>query len=162
MMEQCPCGSGKDLDACCGPLLAGEPAPTAESLMRSRYVAYTRGDTNHLSRTMSAEARVDFDPLEAGEIAAEARWDGLDVRAVVDGGPEDQTGEVEYVARFRYKGRNQFHHERAVFARDERGAWQVVGGETNPKSEPRRVVKVGRNDPCPCGSGKKYKKCCGA
>jgi hypothetical protein len=28
--------------------------------------------------------------------------------------------------------------------------------------EPRRVMKVGRNDPCPCGSGKKYKKCCGA
>lgn len=32
-----------------------------------------------------------------------------------------------------------------------------------PKIQPRRVeVKVGRNDPCPCGSGKKYKKCCGA
>ena len=26
----------------------------------------------------------------------------------------------------------------------------------------RQTVKVGRNDPCPCGSGKKYKKCCGA
>ena len=29
------------------------------------------------------------------------------------------------------------------------------------KKQPRRVQKVGRNDPCPCGSGKKYKKCCG-
>ena len=28
-------------------------------------------------------------------------------------------------------------------------------------NEPREVVKIGRNDPCPCGSGKKYKKCCG-
>lgn len=27
--------------------------------------------------------------------------------------------------------------------------------------KPRQVVKIGRNDPCPCGSGKKYKKCCG-
>ena len=30
------------------------------------------------------------------------------------------------------------------------------------RREPRRVMKVGRNDPCPCGSGKRYKKCCGA
>ena len=30
------------------------------------------------------------------------------------------------------------------------------------RSEPRHsAAKVGRNDPCPCGSGKKYKKCCG-
>jgi|GEM_PF-5285255 len=31
-----------------------------------------------------------------------------------------------------------------------------------PAVRPRRVIKVGRNDPCPCGSGKKYKRCCGA
>lgn len=160
-MEHCPCGSGKDLDACCGPLLAGSPAATAESLMRSRYVAYTLGDTDYLVRTMSMDARADFDPLEAKGIATDARWDGLDIRTVVNGGADDQTGEVEYVARFRYKGQNRIHHERSVFARDDRGAWQVVGGETNPKPEQRRVVKVGRNDPCPCGSGKKYKKCCG-
>ena len=35
-------------------------------------------------------------------------------------------------------------------------------GDGTVKKQPRRVLKVGRNDPCPCGSGKKYKKCCGA
>ena len=30
-----------------------------------------------------------------------------------------------------------------------------------PKKKPKRVSKIGRNDPCPCGSGKKYKQCCG-
>lgn len=30
-----------------------------------------------------------------------------------------------------------------------------------PKQVPVHVVKIGRNDPCSCGSGKKYKKCCG-
>ena len=34
-------------------------------------------------------------------------------------------------------------------------------GDGTVKKQPRRVQKVGRNDPCPCGSGKKYKKCCG-
>ena len=34
-------------------------------------------------------------------------------------------------------------------------------GKEKLKGKPKKVVKVGRNDPCPCGSGKKYKNCCG-
>ena len=34
-------------------------------------------------------------------------------------------------------------------------------GEEKKKPSKRESGKVGRNDPCPCGSGKKYKKCCG-
>jgi uncharacterized protein YecA (UPF0149 family) len=42
-------------------------------------------------------------------------------------------------------------------------AMQFIGGEANPAdSTPVRNAKVGRNDPCPCGSGKKFKKCCGS
>ena len=41
-------------------------------------------------------------------------------------------------------------------------ASEVQGeGATKVKQIVRETVKVGRNDPCPCGSGKKYKKCCG-
>jgi preprotein translocase subunit SecA len=41
---------------------------------------------------------------------------------------------------------------------------QFVGGDSSSASRqaPVRATKVGRNEPCPCGSGKKYKKCCGA
>ena len=35
-------------------------------------------------------------------------------------------------------------------------------GEEKPSKPVTKKDKVGRNDPCPCGSGKKYKKCCGA
>ncbi|GEO80700.1 hypothetical protein ROR02_08310 [Pararhodospirillum oryzae] len=129
--------------------------------MRSRYTAYVRGDIDYLMRTMITDVRQDFDPAEARAIAAEARWDGLEIREVRNGGPEDDEGTVEYVTRFRFKGQKRVHHERAYFTRIE-GAWQVCGGEVNPKAPPRRVAAVGRNDPCPCGSGKKYKKCCGA
>ena len=38
---------------------------------------------------------------------------------------------------------------------------ESVGGDGTVKKQPRRVQKIGRNDPCPCGSGKKYKNCCG-
>jgi preprotein translocase subunit SecA len=45
----------------------------------------------------------------------------------------------------------------------ELAALQFVGGEASaPKQPVLAKEKVGRNDPCPCGSGKKYKKCCGA
>ena len=38
---------------------------------------------------------------------------------------------------------------------------ESVGGDGTVKKQPRKVKKIGRNDPCPCGSGKKYKNCCG-
>ena len=43
---------------------------------------------------------------------------------------------------------------------------QTIKGSANDgkekiKSTPKKVTKIGRNDPCPCGSGKKYKNCCG-
>ena len=49
---------------------------------------------------------------------------------------------------------------RAVWAvYDLRQLWKSVG----PRVEPlRKTAEPGRNDPCPCGSGKKYKKCHGA
>ncbi|HSV29430.1 MAG TPA: YchJ family metal-binding protein, partial [Candidatus Omnitrophota bacterium] len=77
------------------------------------------------------------------------------------GGADDETGSVEYVARFKIRGQAHAHHELATF-RKEDGRWLYVDGEVNPKTAPRQVAKVGRNDPCPCGSGQKYKKCCGA
>jgi len=45
----------------------------------------------------------------------------------------------------------------------ELAAIQFVGGESSSVQQPKIAqAKAGRNDPCPCGSGKKYKKCCGA
>jgi SEC-C motif domain protein len=41
------------------------------------------------------------------------------------------------------------------------GKWYYKDGRTVPSTVVRSAPKVGRNDPCPCGSGKKYKKCCG-
>jgi SEC-C motif-containing protein len=65
----CPCGSGDAFARCCGPLLAGEPAPSAERLMRSRYTAFARGDAAHLARTWHPRTRperVDVDPRTRG------------------------------------------------------------------------------------------------
>jgi len=159
--EQCPCGSGASLGACCGPIIGGAPAPTAEALMRSRYTAYVIEELDHIAQTHASEARSTFDQSEAENLARSAEWLGLEIQATSGGGETDQTGTVEFATRYKKAGQLHVHHEKSEFRRED-GRWVYVDGEMNPKGEPRRVDKVGRNEPCPCGSGKKYKKCCGA
>ena len=160
-MTICLCGSGKELEACCLPLINGAAAPSAEALMRSRYTAFKLGNLDYVDSTHASDMAEPFDREHGQVMVDEIDWRGLEIMKVVGGGADDQTGEVEFTARFKRQGQTGIHHERATFRR-EQGRWVYVDGEINPKAPTRRVVQVGRNDPCPCGSGKKYKKCCGA
>jgi SEC-C motif-containing protein len=157
-MSLCPCGSTRTLEDCCGPIIAGTQAATPEALMRSRYTAYVLGKLDHIERTHVPELRDEFDRADAERTTAEIEWLGLDVRHAEENG---DTGIVEFAIRFRRQGQEYLQRERSQFRRED-GCWLYVDGEINPKSPPRQVTKVGRNDPCPCGSGRKYKKCCGA
>lgn len=157
-MTPCPCQSGQSFEACCGPILAGAPAPTALALMRSRYTAYARGDVAHLARTLAPEHRAGFDAADVSAGMRETQWLGLEILDAEDGGEADSTGIVEFVARFQRQGQIRALHERSRFRRDENdGRWVYVDGETVVQP----AKKPGRNDPCPCGSGKKFKQCCG-
>ena len=160
-MSDCACGSGLSFAQCCGPIIDGEPAATAAALMRSRYTAFVVGNLDHIDRTHAPEVRGDFDRLEAERLVDEVKWLGLELRRVEGGGEGDQTGRVEFTARYSRGGKIFVQHELAGFRR-ENGVWLYESGELNPKSPPRQVNKVGRNDPCSCGSGQKFKKCCGA
>ncbi len=159
-MSNCPCGSGKSSDDCCVPYHNGLPVPTALALMKSRYSAFALGNGAYLSATLSTAQRADFDVEEFNASSGDTRWLGLEIRSVVAGGENDETGTVEFVARYRSGSDAVAHHERAEFTRED-GRWVFADCEMNPKMEQRIVDKVGRNDPCPCGSGKKFKKCCG-
>ena len=167
IIDSCPC---RRLDAaplayaaCCGPLHAGAPAPTAEALMRSRYSAFARGDIDYLFDSLAPEARKDFDRKSTTHWAASSEWHGLEIVATEQGGAGDETGVVEFIAHFTMEGERRAHRERSSFRRNpETGGWWFVD-EAKAKKAPLVLGKQpGRNDPCPCGSGKKYKKCCGA
>ncbi|NKB58020.1 MAG: hypothetical protein GKS00_16985 [Alphaproteobacteria bacterium] len=160
-MNTCPCGSGTELDLCCGRYFETLTAPTAEALMRSRYSAHALGKGQYLSDTLSAKERADFDVAEFEAAFEQHKWVGLEIRETAGGGETDDTGTVEFVARYKDGSGPAIHHERSNFIREE-GRWVFDGAVFNPKAPPRQVEKVGRNEPCPCGSGKKYKKCCGA
>ena len=159
-MNACPCGSGKTLDECCGQYFETLAAPTALVLMRSRYTAHVLGKAQYLHDTLSTKQRVGFDVAEYEAHHGEITWTGLEIRGTSGGGEEDEAGTVEFVARCKDKDGPGMQHELSSFIREE-GRWVYEDAVPNPKSATRTVQKVGRNEPCPCGSGKKYKKCCG-
>jgi len=158
----CPCGSGLPLDACCKPYIDGTSrAPTAEALMRSRYTAYALHDIDYLESTLHGNELRDFDKDGTEKWARDSTWLGLDIVNTTAGAANDKEGSVEFRARYERDGVQHEHHELSLFRKFD-GRWLYTGGRGVAPAQFRRdAPKTGRNDPCPCGSGKKYKKCCG-
>jgi SEC-C motif-containing protein len=157
---RCPCDSGKAFEHCCGPLLAGAPAPTAEALMRSRFTAYARHEMDYLEKTCDPATRGRLDREAMARWARGSTWLGLKVVATEKGGEADSEGVVEFTAFFKQSGREQTHHERALFRKMD-GRWFYVEAEASGHSPLKREERPGPNDPCSCGSGKKFKRCHG-
>ncbi len=160
-MNLCPCGSGLELDACCGPYVEGAAwAPTAEALMRARYTAHCLGKYEFLNESTHPEFREETSADDIKEWSSLMNWESLDILETTAGGADDDTGEVSFCARYSVRGMPQELREDAFF-RKEDGRWFYVDGNVHARRPARREEpKVGRNEPCPCGSGKKYKKCC--
>jgi SEC-C motif-containing protein len=150
-MEYCPCGTGNKFLACCGRFISGDQhAATPEELMRSRYTAYTLVDTDYIFETMLSPAADFFSADNMRESAQTTLWAGLDV---LKASQLQNKGIVEFIAHYYRDDIKNKLHEISEFSL-ENGKWFYVNG-TTPKQ------KISRNDICPCGSEKKYKKCCG-
>lgn len=155
-MRPCPCGIKKDYAECCGPFIEDRQVPsTPEALMRSRYSAYTQANMDYIAQTMKSPAKDRFDAGSAEEWAKNVEWLKLEVKT---SSVEDKKGFVEFIAYFKEKGEIHTLHEMSEFRLDD-GKWFYVDGK-RPTTTPSTTLQVGRNDQCPCGSGKKYKKCC--
>lgn len=162
-MALCPCGSEQPYRACCQPLIQGDQAaPTAEALMRSRYSAHVKSEIDYIQKTIHSSQREDFNRDESAAWSKRSEWVSLEILATENGGPDDDTGVVEFVARYRDKGKLCRHHEVAEFVKEEQRWFFKDGRAPDPVQTVRKGPKVGRNQPCPCGSGKKHKKCCSA
>lgn len=161
MMKPCPCGSGRSYTECCGPYISGSQRPsTAEALMRSRYSAYAEHAINYIVDTCTKDGKQDIDVKQTRDWSEKSQWLGLKILSVTKGGPDDTEGAVEFEAVYEHEGLKDIHHEKARFKKVE-GAWLYDEGDIVPKTIVRSNPKVGRNEPCPCGSGKKYKHCHG-
>ena len=85
--------------------------------------------------------------------AKSVAWLSLQIVSKEAGTERDQTGVVEFIARYLEGAAVHALHERSTFSRQD-GQWRYDSG-----SPEVTVSKVERNEPCPCGSGKKFKAC---
>lgn len=154
----CPCG-GSSFKECCGQYLEdGKMPTTAEQLMRSRYTAYATGNVDYIKETTAPADQKDFDMEAAKNWAADSEWKGFEILSKDKGEATDEEGIIEFVARYRINDKVESHHEVSSFKKID-GRWFFMDGQIITQVV-NRDNKVGRNEPCPCGSGKKFKKCC--
>ena len=142
----CICGNENDYSECCGAIIdENRLASSPEELMRSRYSAYVRGDGRYLVLSTVKENQHEEDAELIEEFSSNVEWLKLDVLDAYD-------THVEFKAYYREGDNIKVLHERSNFIVED-GNWLYADGELFNS-------KVQRNESCPCGSGKKFKKCC--
>ena len=143
----CPCGSEKSYEACCKLYIEeNKKVPNVEYLMRSRYTAFVLKNTQYILETNYRQA------INDTEIKLlEREFDAVEwLQLYVMGSSKN---EVEFKAYFRdFDEKLHVMHEHSHFVFEE-GKWYYRDGVIFNS-------KIERNEPCPCGSGKKYKQCC--
>lgn len=156
----CPCGSDKLFTDCCHRYLSGnQVAPTAEALMRSRYSAYATQNMEYIEQTYHSDNRKTLGGENIEQAAAKVKWIGLEIVSSEKGMASDEEGFVDFIARYEEQNKQHAMREKSRFVKED-GRWFYVDGLV--KTLPQKASqKLGRNDPCSCGSGKKFKKCCG-
>lgn len=142
----CPCGSKQPYSNCCYPFHQGTDARSPEALMRSRYTAFVTGDVAYLTQTWHPDTRPENLSLEGSP-----EWTSL---TILSSDETQATGKVHFRALYREQDQWGYLEEHSDFVKED-GRWYYLYGE--PK---QGIFKPGRNDPCPCGSGKKFKTCC--
>lgn len=159
MSEQnnCPCGSGKPFALCCEPVIGGQaPAMSAEALMRSRYTAFTLNDYAYLENSWHPDTR---QPVSENKDDLDTtQWIGLRILNCKQGKPHHTQGSVTFLAKFSTADGEHSLCEKSSFKKVD-GRWYYYKGE--PSRAPVENSKTNRNAACPCGSGKKFKHCCG-
>ncbi len=110
-----------------------------EELMRSRYDAFVKEDWAYIAKTSISQT--------IGELSHSSpiQWLKLDVIDAYD-------DIVEFKAYYKENDKIYVLHEKSKFIKDD-GMWKYKDGELYNS-------KIERNETCPCGSGKKFKKCC--
>lgn len=129
---------------------------SALELLKARYEAFVRGDVDYILSTHHPETRDQVEREAVKSWSQKSRWKGLEVH---DHKEDKEVSKIHFTVSYERKQEIIPHSEFAEFRKHE-GRWYYYDSEF-PKLETvrRTEAKAGRNDPCPCGSGKKFKKC---
>lgn len=150
----CCCGSQKSYNKCCLPFLSKKLIPeTPEQLMRSRYSAFCIKDIEYLIATRHPSTRQPEERELLNQRIKITQWLGLKVLKTSKNKISQGIGYVEFAAFYKTSEIGQLH-ENSKFIY-ENGHWYYLDGVI------LAPLKLTRNEPCWCGSMKKYKKCHG-
>lgn len=158
----CPCSSGLELAQCCQPFVRGKSQPaTAEQLLRSRYTAFALGEIDYVLATHHTRTRHEVKREEIEDWSRNSEWLGLKIVQTEAGQASDTQGTILFCAQYKQGDESHDHWEQSYFEK-EGGEWRFLDAKGVQAGPIRRdAPKIGRNDPCHCGSGQKYKKCHG-
>jgi SEC-C motif-containing protein len=153
--KNCFCGNQAPFGQCCQPIISSKTeAQNAEQLMRSRFTAYVIEDYSYILQTYASHQRSSLTVSQLADSAQDTQWLNLQVLAHQ---PYTNTAQVEFKAFYQVDGIYYVMHELSNFVYEDdnwcytTGVIQKDSGEFSPE----------RNSQCMCGSGKKFKKCCG-
>ncbi|TMO66302.1 preprotein translocase subunit SecA [Pseudoalteromonas aurantia] len=121
--------------------------------MRSRYSAYCVKDAEYILNTYASSQRSMHTTADILQFANDVNFIKLDI---IDAHSDNEDNYVEFKAHYLVDDKHYQLHERSRFVLEDK-KWKYLGGDLFESP----VVKIGRNDPCPCNSGKKFKKCHG-
>lgn len=147
----CYCCSKIPYHECCEPFITGSAMPdTAQKLMRSRFSAYCTAQYGYIVDTYAQGYKEQLTEEDIAQSAAGTRWFALDVI------PHSAPDKVEFKAWYFDQRKVGLMHETSNFI-VEAGRWKYTDGMMHDDTG---YQKIGRNDPCPCASNKKFKQCC--
>ncbi len=159
-MSLCPCGSQRRYVECCQPIHHdATQAQTPEQLMRARYSAHVFKLVDFVVATYHPSCHAELQRDAIAE-SIDSNWCQLEILNAPS--TDNDEGFVEFQAYFNQDGEQYCLQERSRFVCEQQQWFYIDGeiGDTESTTKHTGQLKVGRNDPCPCGSGKKFKKCC--
>lgn len=156
----CPCGSTFTYTNCCQPLHENTAiADTAERLMRSRYCAFVLQKVDYIIATTVPNQQALLDKQAISDWAKTTDWAGLDV-INVNPKVDKNHASVEFNAYFNAlengESQKRYHYELSFFVKinqQNQARWYFL--------DPTVSLNISQKQPCICGSGEKFKRCCG-
>ncbi len=162
-MNKCVCGAASPYAACCEPYHKGAKVPTAEALVRARYSAFALQNYDFIVQTTHPMDRDEFDSSSIAQNMSNIIWHSLNITNCgqeIGSDGKQIFDTVTFTAAYEQAGKLYSLSEVSYFQRLDDTLYYFESISHRPESYKRTLPKVGRNDPCPCGSGKKHKKCC--
>jgi len=147
--------NGKSYLDCCKPFHEGRLPKTAEQLMRSRYSAFVMVNTDYIVNTTLLAQQSLLDKNAIAAWAKDTDWSGLEI---INHKPIGKRhAQVEFKAYFNDNNGLQSHHELSSFVlvknSNQSARWYFL--------DPTVDYKTSQKQPCSCGSGERFKRCCG-